>query len=280
MRPRIRTIKPEIWQDEKVGALSHGARLLFVGLITMADDEGRLRELPAAILGHVFPWDEIPVGKLAKWLAELGESGAILRYTAGGCRYAAITHWFRHQRVDKPNPSELPIPPEDGSQSSRDYVCEQIAAQSKINLGKDQEKSRPPRARASGTGTDPDPDPDRSSDHARELFAYWQERCHHPQAKFTDERRDKVLARLRQGYTPEQIRQGVDGAAVNPPRDRESGVVHDDLVSVCRNGAQLERYMARAEAQVVPMPQRSRTAEIIAERNGWERGYPDEEEAS
>lgn len=35
-RPRIRTLKPECWQDEKIGQLSRDARLLFVGLITMA----------------------------------------------------------------------------------------------------------------------------------------------------------------------------------------------------------------------------------------------------
>lgn len=56
-RPRIRTLKPELWQNEKVGDLSHGARLLFVGLITMADDEGRFRARPSVILGHVFPYD-------------------------------------------------------------------------------------------------------------------------------------------------------------------------------------------------------------------------------
>jgi hypothetical protein len=63
-RPRIRTIKPEMWADEKVGQLSRDARLLFVGLITMADDEGRLRGCPAAILGHVFPYDDDALRKL------------------------------------------------------------------------------------------------------------------------------------------------------------------------------------------------------------------------
>jgi hypothetical protein len=56
-RPRIRTLKPEMWADEKVGALTRDARLLFIGLITLADDAGRFRAMPSAILGHVFPYD-------------------------------------------------------------------------------------------------------------------------------------------------------------------------------------------------------------------------------
>lgn len=86
-----------------------------------------------------------------------------------------------------------------------------------------------------------------------ECFEYWRERTNHPQAKLTEERKRVIRARRRDGYTIEQIRQGIDGAALNPPRDRDSGVVYDDLTSVCRNGAQLERYMERATAQPSPL---------------------------
>jgi SOS response regulatory protein OraA/RecX len=85
--------------------------------------------------------------------------------------------------------------------------------------------------------------PDNSQ--VEELFEYWRSRCHHPNAKLTKERKAKVQARLREGYTAEQIRHGIDGAAANPPADANSGVVFDDLVSVCRNGSQLERYIGR-----------------------------------
>ena len=38
---RIRTVKPDIWTDEKFVELSPLARLLFIGLWNFADDEGR-----------------------------------------------------------------------------------------------------------------------------------------------------------------------------------------------------------------------------------------------
>ena len=81
-----------------------------------------------------------------------------------------------------------------------------------------------------------------------ELFEYWQERTGHGKAKLTPERESKVKARLRQGYSVLQIRAGIDGAALNPPRS-DDGVVHDDLVSICRNGGQLERYIARSNVR-------------------------------
>jgi hypothetical protein len=86
-RPRIRTIKPETWHDEKIGTLSRDARLLFVGLITMADDDGRLRGMPAAILGHVFPYDDDAPQQLEAWLADLERAALIVRYRVAGLPY-------------------------------------------------------------------------------------------------------------------------------------------------------------------------------------------------
>ena len=54
---RIRSIKPEFWQDEKLAGIPRDARLLFVGLWNIADDEGRLRGSPLFVRAHVFPYD-------------------------------------------------------------------------------------------------------------------------------------------------------------------------------------------------------------------------------
>ena len=110
-RPRIRTIKPEMWADEKVGQLSRDARLLFIGLITMADDEGRLRGMPAAILGHVFPYDTDALRKLEGWLSELVASGLVVSYQHGGITYFYLPGFTRHQVINKRKDSALPAPP-------------------------------------------------------------------------------------------------------------------------------------------------------------------------
>jgi hypothetical protein len=79
-----------------------------------------------------------------------------------------------------------------------------------------------------------------------ELFAYWQQRCGHGHAKLTRERQAKLRARLRERYTPAQIRQAIDGAAVAAFVD-ESGKRHDDLTLICRTGSKLEDFIGRAK---------------------------------
>lgn len=110
-RPRIRTLKPEIWQDEKIGQLSRDARCLLVGLVTMADDEGRARALPSAVIGHVFPYDADAPKKLPAWMAEIVSVGIVVPYEDGGVPYVAFRHWRRHQKINRATPSILPAPP-------------------------------------------------------------------------------------------------------------------------------------------------------------------------
>ena len=87
-----------------------------------------------------------------------------------------------------------------------------------------------------------------------EIFAYWQERCNHPRAKLTNDRRGKIKARLNEGYTVAEIKQGVDGAATRPFVDPITGAVFDDLELVCRNGSKLESFITRGEQ---PSPARN-----------------------
>ena len=115
MRPRIRTLKPEIWSDERIGVMSRAARLLLIGMITMADDEGRLRAMPSAILGHVFPYDQVAPRRLAVWCDEVAASGIVRFYEHAGIPYAAFTNWGRHQRVNRPTDSVIPAPVGDAS---------------------------------------------------------------------------------------------------------------------------------------------------------------------
>lgn len=111
--PRIRTLKPEIWLSPQVMRLSHGARLLFIGLITLADDEGRgtadVRRLKAALFGAD---DGMDVTKVEHWLQELATQGLSVVYDADkhGSVYQLLS-WKAHQKIDKPKPSRYPAEP-------------------------------------------------------------------------------------------------------------------------------------------------------------------------
>ena len=98
--PRIRTIKPEFWSDEKLAPLDPVDRLTFLGLISLADDFGRVHDNCKVIDAFVFPECSRTVRES---LANLSRIGRIRRGNASsGKRIIEIVNWSKHQRVDKP----------------------------------------------------------------------------------------------------------------------------------------------------------------------------------
>ena len=108
---RIRTIKPSLWGDEKFARLSRDARLLYIGLVSMADDDGRFLASPSAVIGYVYPNDDnVTAGKVKRWMGELTANGLVTAYEVDGIRYGAHMNYRKHQRISHPQPSPLPVP--------------------------------------------------------------------------------------------------------------------------------------------------------------------------
>jgi hypothetical protein len=101
---RIRTIKPEFWHDEKLAPMSPIDRLVFLGLISMADDYGRVHANIKVIDAFVFPETADTVRESVANLSRIGriEIGS----SASGMRVLQIINWERHQKVDKPQPQK------------------------------------------------------------------------------------------------------------------------------------------------------------------------------
>lgn len=109
---RIRTIKPEFPQSESVGRLSRDARLLFLQLLTIADDSGRARAASRLLASLLYPYDEDSRGLIESWLDELEREALIFRYISEGDSYLEICNWLKHQKIDRPTPSKIPAPVE------------------------------------------------------------------------------------------------------------------------------------------------------------------------
>lgn len=105
---RIRTIKPEFPQSESMGNVSRDARLTFVQLWTLADDEGRLRGNSRMLASLLFPYDDDAPALIDGWLDELEQEGCIIRYKVDGQSYLQVCNWLIHQKIDKPSKSKLP----------------------------------------------------------------------------------------------------------------------------------------------------------------------------
>lgn len=108
---RIRTIKPENWSDEAIGSVSRSARLFRDVLLTIADDDGRWRHLPSAILGHGYPYDDdMTVDRVQVLADELHRAGVIHLYKDEKGAYGCFPKWHLHQVINKYRPSTLPAP--------------------------------------------------------------------------------------------------------------------------------------------------------------------------
>lgn len=110
-----RLITSEIFSNERFGDLPMGARLLFVGMITNADDEGRIKASPRFLKHRVFPYDdEVSTQDVKVWRDQCHELGLVSIYSPNGQDYISLVGWKEHQaiRKDRFKPSRLPQPPD------------------------------------------------------------------------------------------------------------------------------------------------------------------------
>ncbi|MCC8145061.1 MAG: hypothetical protein LIO93_01195, partial [Bacteroidales bacterium] len=98
---RIRTIKPEFWEDEKVANLPFAARLFFIGLWNHADDQGVFKDNPILLKSKIFPYDDIPVSEVSGWLSELEKANILIPVFYNNGKYYLIRTFKKHQVIDK-----------------------------------------------------------------------------------------------------------------------------------------------------------------------------------
>jgi hypothetical protein len=102
---RIRTIKPEFWQHPVMSRLPYDTRILALGLLNLADDEGYFSADTDYIRGAVlFREDSSNVRRM---LDELSRSGWITLCGTLERPIGQVVHFRKHQRVDRPQPSRL-----------------------------------------------------------------------------------------------------------------------------------------------------------------------------
>lgn len=104
---RIRTIKPELWTDERLTECSLSARLLFIGMLNFADDNGNMRHSPKRLKMQVFPADNIDTAPL---LEELLAQGVVVAYSVSDEHYLHLKGFKKHQVINRPSKTDIPQP--------------------------------------------------------------------------------------------------------------------------------------------------------------------------
>lgn len=110
---RIRTVKPEFWEDELLGVIPRDARLLFIATFNMADDEGILRWTPAYIKAQAFMYDDdLTIKDINQLMQCLADVGLIFPFVGGVARQqmALVVNFRKHQRINRPQKGKLPPP--------------------------------------------------------------------------------------------------------------------------------------------------------------------------
>ncbi len=107
---RARNIKPGFFANEVLVELPVETRLLFIGLWTVADREGRMEDRPKRIRADIFPYDMgLDVDQM---LNDLQASGFLIRYDMNGARFIQVVNFSKHQNPHaRETPSIIPPPP-------------------------------------------------------------------------------------------------------------------------------------------------------------------------
>jgi hypothetical protein len=110
---RKRMIDPSIWTDDGMAELTVRQQLLYIGLISSADDDGRLKASPVAIrLALPTVYALVKDGEIdADLTAVLRKMRKLVAYIADDRRYLVFLNYRTWQKIDKPSPSVLPVPP-------------------------------------------------------------------------------------------------------------------------------------------------------------------------
>lgn len=97
---RIRSVHPGLFKDEAFMELSMAARVLVIGIWTLADDHGVFEWKPRLIRAEVFPSDNVEIEQL---LDELIAQHCIQRFNNSGRPYGIIRNFCLFQRPRMPS---------------------------------------------------------------------------------------------------------------------------------------------------------------------------------
>ena len=239
---RIRSIKPEFFTSEVVASQPISARLTFVGLWTHCDDNGVAVDNPKLIAAAIWPLEDDPretLRRVSGDLQSLSTAGLIQRYETNGKQYLFVRSWDEHQKVSHPgkeryprpnetlrrvsggSPETLANPPEilgkeryprpNDASTSGNETLRRVSGGSPETLANPPEILRPEQgagSREQGAGCG-ERRPSGAPTETERLIAEYRSYARIPSAT-VPKLAEVISGLLRDGYTTEQIRKGLD----------------------------------------------------------------------
>ena len=112
-------------------------------------------------------------------------------------------------------------------------------------------KAAPPAPASTATQLAPKPGAPPVPAAVSEVFQHWQAVMRHPQARLDVKRRKAIGARLKEGYSVDQLKQAIDGCKASPWHQGQNDrhLVYDDIGLICRDAQRVEAFIARVAGQ-------------------------------
>jgi uncharacterized phage protein (TIGR02220 family) len=189
-----RLLREGILTSERVDALEPPAEVFYRRLMSKVDDFGLFDARPSILRASLYPLrvDRVREADIPRWLAACEKAGLILLYEANGKPYLKMldTRWQVRSEA------KFPVPPENSCKQ-----VETVAPVVEVVVG-DVSEVTPLSGKP-----DPSP-PDRMNGHratAREILEFLNEKTG-KQYKPVDANLELIVARLREGFDPDDIR--------------------------------------------------------------------------
>ena len=272
-----RIIRESIRESYSVDQLSVNSEVLFYRLITYADDFGLFKSDPRLVNKALFPLKDYREKQVILWLDDVAKTGMIFFYVGSdGKPYGKFTNWevFQQQRTKKP---KHPEPEEnnrifhtiEGMEGEIKRFQKQLSDSNGYQMISDDirccDESNPnpnPKRKEKKNIVEfadakPDQTPPEKPKKSRveknssvEVFTHWQTVMNHPRSKLGDKRRKAINARLKEGYTVDDLKRAVDGCLHSAFHmgDNKDGTVFDDIELICRDASQVDKFLKLANA--------------------------------
>ena len=275
MAGRIRSIKPEVLEDEIAAGMSDAAWRMWVSSWVLADDHGNLRAGSKYLAANV--WQDTTRDAETP-LKELLRKGRFQPYAVKGQRYVHVHAWDKHQRIDNASNPRLPTPNQDDgtwNQGVTSDSSESLREPPRVSATLGEIPLAPAPAHDRRETPTPTPTPTPTNDQAtpiatetpaapvvgsdeptrvrstgvRSVFEHWvaaQSKLtgtDPSKLKLTKDRRGKIEARLNEKYTVEDLKLAIDGVFATPFNIEKH---FTDVELACRNGSHVDRYIAAA----------------------------------
>nr|WP_319396116.1 hypothetical protein [uncultured Desulfobacter sp.] len=82
-----------------------------------------------------------------------------------------------------------------------------------------------------------------------QIFEFWKKELNHPRAKLDQKRKQKIHARLKDGYSLDDIKTAISGCKASPYHQGENttGAIYDDIELICRDGKHIDQFIKLAQ---------------------------------